>query len=418
MKNLKLLIIMLSIFAIGLLTVIIVLNIQNKQKTNTNTIINNTVITNTIANNTTGNTTNIAGDAPVLSINKELQKATDNSTLYSISNNINKYFNYIKENNTQAVNELGGNNLYNIQNNVKYVVKEAYTTENRNMAKYYTYGILTIANGDYTATEQEIYMIVYLTAENKGYMVQTISQEEYQNRQALEEDDKVDITQGTYNLYEYEYINNVKQMEIYLQDYVFRVFNNTEKSYELLNEEYRNKRFGNLEQYIKFLNEKIGQLQDIKITQYNIDDSGLEKVYKGTDENGNYYQIAETAYMEYELILDDYTMEDYSKEDTEEKIKKSAQKFILMINSADYTNAYNLLDETFRNTNFPTEQDFINYVKNNWFKRNIIASKEVTDEGICIVTMKETLSTNSNKIQKQFRVTLGDGMKFTIQFDV
>ena len=416
MKNLKLLIIMLSIFAIGLLAVIVVLYIQNQQKTNT--IGNNPITTNTIANNTISNTSNIEGDAPILTVNKKLQKVTDNSTLYSISNNINKYFNYIKGNNTQAVNELGGNTLYNLQNNVKYVVKEAYTTENRNMAKYYTYGILTVANGDYTATEQEVYMIIYLTIENKGYMVQTITEEEYKNRQALEENEKVTITQGTYNIYEYEYVNNVKQMEIYLQDYVFRVLNNTEKSYELLNEEYRDKRFGSIEQYVKFLNEKIGQLQNIKITQYNVDDSELDKVYIGTDENGNYYHIEESAYMEYELILDNYTLDDYSNESTEEKIKKSAEKFILMINSADYTNAYNLLEENFKTTNFPTEQDFIDYVKNNLFKRNIIASREVTDDGICIVTMRETLSTNSNTIEKQFIVTLGEGMEFTIEFDV
>ena len=286
------------------------------------------------------------------------------------------------------------------------------------MSKIYAYGILTIANGDYTATEQELYMIIYLTSENKGYMVQSITEEEYKNRQALEENDEVRIAQGTYNIYEYEYVNNVKQMEIYLEDYVFRVLNNTEKSYELLNEEYRNKRFGNLDQYIKFLNEKIGQLQNIKITQYNVDDSGLDKVYTGTDENGNYYHIEESAYMEYELILDNYTMEDYSNADKEEKIKKSAQKFILMINSADYTNAYNILDETFRESNFPTEQDFINYVKSRWFTRNIIASREVTDDGTCIVTMRESLSTNSNKIEKRFKVTLGEGMEFTIEFDV
>ena len=418
MKQIKLLIIILSIFTVGIIAVMIVISaMQKNSNENNNIVVTNTTVnmTNTI---TSDNEVDPYFDAPVLTFNPSLQEVTEESILYYISNAINQYFNYIREGNTQAVNELGGNNLYTIQNNVKYVVKQAYGTRNEYMAKYYTYGILTVANGDFTSTEQEVYMTIVLTTENNGYILQTISKSEYQNRQPLEENDKIDITQGTYNIYEYEYVNNVKQMEIYLQDYVFRVFNNTEKSYELLNEEYRNKRFGSIDQYIKFLNEKIGQLQNIKITQYNIDDSGLVKIYTGTDENGNYYHIEESAYMEYELILDNYTLEDYSNEDTEEKIKKSTQKFILMINSADYTNAYNLLDETFRGNNFPTEQEFIDYVKNNWFKRNIIASREVTDEGICIVTMKETLSTNSNTIQKQFKVTLGEGMEFTIEFDV
>ena len=136
-------------------------------------------------------------------------------------------------------------------------------------------------------------------------------------------------------------------------------------------------------------------------------------------QNGNYYNIKETSFMEYEIMLDNYTMEDYSDASDEEIIEKSAQKFILMLNSADYKNAYNLLEPTFKQTNFPTEQDFINYVKSNWYKRNIIASKEVTDEGICNVTIKETLSTKSNKMEKQFKVTLlDDDMNFYIEFNV
>lgn len=89
-----------------------------------------------------------------------------------------------------------------------------------------------------------------------------------------------------------------------------------------------------------------------------------------------------------------------------------------MLNSADYSNAYNLLEPTFRLTYFPTEQDFINYIKTNWFERNIIASKEINEEGICTVIIKQTLSTTSNKMQKQFKVNIGEGMEFTIEFNM
>lgn len=413
MKNIKLLIIILSILVIGLIITLAILRMESKN-TKRNVISNN--ITPSIENNI--NSDIISPKTTILTFNTSIEKETSNSVLYSLNKNINKYFNYIKENNETAINELGGNSIYLITNNVKYVVKQAYVTQNQYMSKYYTYGTLTIANGNYTAQTQEIYMILYLTAENKGYKLQTISKEEYLNRTALEQNDTIGILEGTYNKFEYEYIDNVKQMEIYLEDYSFQIFNNTENSYNLLNTEYREKRFNSLQSFVQFLNEKQGQLHNIKISQYTVDEENQNKIYKGTDQYGNYYEIIEKSYMNYEIILDNYTMLDYSNDSDENKIKLSAEKFILMLNSADYTNAYNLLEPNFKQINFPTEQDFINYVKNNFYARNIVASKDLSEDGICTVTIKDSISTQANKIQKQFKVIMGEGMSFTIEFNI
>lgn len=413
MKNIKLLIIILSILVIGLIITLAILRMESKN-TKRNVISND--ITPSIENNI--NSDIISPKTTILTFNTSIEKETSNSVLYSLNKNINKYFNYIKENNETAINELGGNSIYLITNNVKYVVKQAYVTQNQYMSKYYTYGTLTIANGNYTAQTQEIYMILYLTAENKGYKLQTISKEEYLNRTALEQNDTIEIQEGTYNKFEYEYIDNVKQMEIYLEDYSFQIFNNTENSYNLLNTEYKEKRFKDLQAFVQFLNEKQGQLHNIKINQYTVDEENQNKIYKGTDQYGNYYEIIEKSYMNYEIILDNYTMLDYSNDSDENKIKLSAEKFILMLNSADYTNAYNLLEPSFKQINFPTEQDFINYVKSNFYARNIVASKGLSEDGICTVTIKDSISTQANKIQKQFKVIMGEGMSFTIEFNI
>ena len=413
MRNIKLLIIILTIFSVILICTIIALGVQNSKMQNDTNIENN--IENIESSNITENTMSAN---PELTYNTSLQEVTSNSILYSISNNINKYFNYIKEGNTQAVNELGGNTVYTISNNVKYVVKQAYSTENEYITKYYTYGILTIANGNLTATEQEVFNIIYVDIENNTYLIEQTTKEELSNIKELGKDENIDIPQGTYNNFEYEYVDNVKQMEIYLEDFVFQIFNNIENAYNILNEEYRTKRFGSVNKFVEYVTEKQNQIRNIKIVQYSVEDEAESKVYKGTDEYGNYYHIIENAYMEYEIILDNYTMQDYSSSNEEEKIEKSAEKFILMLNSADYTNAYNLLEQTFKETYFPTEQEFINYIKNNWYERNIIASKEVNSEGICIVTIKNAISTESNQMQKQFKITMGEGMNFEIEFDL
>ena len=413
MKNIKLLIIILSILVIGLIITLAILRMESKN-TKRNVISNN--ITPSIENNI--NNDIISPETTVLTFNTSIEKETSNSVLYSLNKNINKYFNYIKENNETAINELGGNESYLIQNDVRYVVKEAYVTKNEHMSKYFIQGTLSIANGNNSSTTQEEYLVLYLTSENKGYMLQKSSQEEFVNRKPLEQNSKVEIYERTYNKFEYEYIDNAKQMDIYLEDYTFRIFYDTEKAYNLLNSEYRSKKFNEPSKFIQFLNEKKQQLKNIRIVQYNIEETSGKKVYKGTDEYGNYYEIIENSYMNYEIILDNYTMLDYSNESDENKIKLSAEKFILMLNSADYTNAYNLLGTNFKETNFPTEQSFINYVKNNFYARNLVASKELNEDNTCTVTIKDSVSTRANKMQKQFKITLGENMDFSIQFDV
>lgn len=415
MKNLKLLIIILTLLALGIVGVIVVLNIQNQSNeniVNTNINIENSTINNSNMIEVEGN---VDSERPQLTYNTSLQEVTSNTTLYSISTSINNYFNYIKQGNTEAVNELGGNNIYSIANNVKYVVKQAISTENAKQTKYYTYGTLTIANGDNTATQQEIYMLMYLDLQNNTYKLENITKGQYENPVALQQEETISMQKGKYNNFEYEYVDTVKQIEIYLEEYSFQIFNNTEEAYNLLNEKYREKRFGTIDEFRKYINEKQSQLKDIKITQYRVDDN----VYKGMDKYGNYYHIIEKDYMTYQIILDNYTMQaDYSNESANVKVEKSAEKFVLMINAADYTNAYNLLNPTFKQANFPTEQDFIKYVKNNWFERNIIAKKEVVEDGICIITMREAIETTAKEMKKEFNVTMSEGMNFTIEFDI
>ena len=104
MKNIKLLIIILSILVIGLIITLAILRMESKN-TKRNVISNN--ITPSIENNI--NNDIISPKTTILTFNTSIEKETSNSVLYSLNRNINKYFNYIKENNETAINELGGN---------------------------------------------------------------------------------------------------------------------------------------------------------------------------------------------------------------------------------------------------------------------------------------------------------------------
>lgn len=415
LKNIKLLIIMLSIIIIGLIGTIIVLKNTTKNNNETNQTIN---ITENSNKDDYEENDIIEEDDTKIVYETTIKKVTSESTLYNINKSINNYYTYIKENNAQAIEELGGNSLYALGSTIKYILNEAYITENEFQNRYYTKGTLISANGDLTATEQEAYIILYVDLENGTYKIENIDIDKYMSIESLNKAANIDIPRGSYNIYKYDNISEAEQIELYLENYSFYIFNYTEKAYNLLDSEYSTKRFGSYNKFFEYLVTKQSQLQKIELVQYNIKEDDGKKIYKGVDKYGNYYEIIVTDYMEYTIKLDDYTIQDeYEDLSEEDKVGNNAEKFISMINSNDYTNAYNLLETEFREANFPTEQSFIDYLKQNFFENNIIVTKSVT-ENICTMLIKETLSTQSNRFQKQFKITLGEDENFTISFNI
>ena len=97
-------------------------------------------------------------------------------------------------------------------------------------------------------------------------------------------------------------------------------------------------------------------------------------------------------------------------------------KFFKMINTKDYESAYNLLNNDFRNSNFGTLDNFINYVKNNFYSNTIITDiVEVKEEGMYYVCTLNTASDDSdsaNKVKETFVVLLKEGTDFELSFTI
>lgn len=414
MKQIKLLIIILTIILIGLAIVTISINFQSQQ---TNSAQDELDINSILGNNSLGSSD--ANEMPEFSYIKSITEVTSEEILYNINNKINQYFKYIKEGNNTAVDEICENNIYYIQNDVKYLIDSAFFTENEYQIKYYTKGTLTIADGNFTSSEQSITMIMYVDCENETYKLQNISIEEFDNKLELNEDERANIIQNNYNEYEYEYINNMKRAELYIEDYKFNIRNYIEKAYDLLDEEYRNKRFGSIEEFVYYVSEKYSKLTEIKVLTCERQEDEDENVfYVVTDQFGNTFNIIINKFNDYKIRLDEYTLAvHYKNIDFSSKVENYTREFILMINTADYTNAYNLLEPNFKNKNFPTKQEFIDYLKENFFERNIISELEVEGNN-CLVKLKGSISTYANKIDKTFTIQLNGERSFLIKFNI
>ena len=114
-----------------------------------------------------------------------------------------------------------------------------------------------------------------------------------------------DMIQKTYGVNEYSPVNisDERMAEIYLNDFKQYLYNDISSAYYLLNEEYRNARFGSIDEFINYFN--TFNYSNMSMEQYSIEDKSMTVYTK----DGNKYIFKIKSVMEYEVYLDDYTVE-------------------------------------------------------------------------------------------------------------
>lgn len=111
----------------------------------------------------------------------------------------------------------------------------------------------------------------------------------------------------TYGVNEYSPVNitDEQMANIYLNDFKYNLFNDINYAYQLLNTNYRNAKFGSVNNFVSYINRL--NYNNMVIDRYSIsDDNKFITVY--TKDN-NKYIFKIISVMEYEVYLDDYTVE-------------------------------------------------------------------------------------------------------------
>ena len=215
-----------------------------------------------------------------------------------------------------------------------------------------------------------------------------------------------ETTKKDYNSFIYQFISYESMLTTYLNNYKDLLLNSPKEAYGLLDKEYKEKRFPTFEQFNNYIKQNKNYLETIQLNSYSRANYDDYYEYTLRDQYGNVYIIKETAILEYTVQLDDYTIENealtktYNASTDKDKAKLNCDKFFEMINTQDYTSAYNVLDEKFKNTNFKTQQDFENYIKSKLYTHN-----------------KATYQEYNNTIPNihQYKITLTDATQTTPQ---
>ena len=229
-------------------------------------------------------------------------------------------------------------------------------------------------------------------------------------------------------------ISDERMAKKYYSDFTYKMLYMPEKAYEQLDKEYREKRFGNYDNFLSYVNDIAGVIAGETYGRYLIEEGDGYTLYtaagQDTSDPRRYY-FKETSVMQYVAYLDDYTLvsteeqQQYANMSEGEKVQYDLAKFISMVEQRDYLQSYNLLDENFKNSNFPTINDFKDYIKNQYYSDNYLNNYEKVGEENGFLKYQLELSNNASEnlieedsITKTFYIQLGEGMDFKIGFDM
>ena len=365
--------------------------------------------------------------APSVTYSETVEKLENYNKFYSLEEMIKKYCIYDSYGNSEgiysvldnayceangitaenAVNKIERHNLsdYNL------ILEEAYIYDDSLYPVFFTKSI--IRN---TEEKQELYLILKMDQANLTFSVIPINKEVfdgYINNQGSKLATSP-IEKNNYNTQEDVTVSEKNVLDKYFDNYIYELMYRPEEAYSRLNEEYRTAKFTDYNDFLNYINVHNSEIvqMDIKsaktledfatedeyneymanyelkgINLYKIEEKEEYKQYICIDDFGNYYIFRENGVNDYDILLDTYTidlpefLEKYNNSNRKDKVLYNVQKIVDALNTKDYRYVYNKMDETFRNNNYKTLEEFEQYIQNSIFEKNTVGYTNYAESG-------------------------------------
>lgn len=397
---------------------------------------------------------------PALNINgQKLEEVKLEGIYLTVERAIKKYQYYLVQGNSEAV--------YSLLNNI-CISKNEITKENifQKVEKFSNYtidqmmSVSTVNYGIYyikiNSIEGEKFIIINWDTERDTFDVYPINQEEYNIaiREGLKiEKERVNsIEKNEFNKVIIEKTDNDTIAQTYFYGFIESVVNNPQKAYELIDSEYKEKCFKTYDDFLEYVTANKQRLISLdhnnlkkseefenyeeyeayyqetkknKMSNYSQETVNNMKIYTFIDTYGKYYIFKVSAAMKYTVLMDTYSVstedfiETYNASKDNEKVVLNIKKFFMGIDDKNYGYSYNVLADSFKNNKYPTKNDFINYVKQNFFEKNKIEYINYTEEnGVYIYKIKVSDAMGKIAKAKQFNIIirLKEGTNFEMSF--
>lgn len=228
------------------------------------------------------------------------------------------------------------------------------------------------------------------------------------------------IEKNEINIYDYKNITDENYVRGLLLKYQNEVLFDQETAYNNLDEEYREKRFGSLDNFKEYAKNNIIRNVKLKLVKYQINNYDDYTEYVCLDNDGNYYIFNEKSIMNYGLLLDTYTVnvpqfiKKYENGDNQLKVGMNIDKVLSAIKENDYNYIYSKLDDTYKNNNFNTVEEFKAYIQSVFVSDNVSYS-EFKDLG-GVYTYKLLIDNNESNITVIMKLL--DNDDFVMSFEI
>ena len=368
-----------------------------------------------------------------------IEKERNATRFFTVQDCIQTYIDAINNNDAQAIlnklsttykednsiHESNISNLINLYNGNTFTAKEMVILRGDRIFQYRVYGYLTNDQG-----RQYMYLKVKTDKNNRTFEIEPYIGEEYTSLEdiPLEEANIDEIAKNDNNTFSYRDISKEEISRIYQRYYTNLEIERPEEAYEMLDVSYRQERFPTIDDFKMYVEENREAIEQASLSGYSVNNEDNITKYVIRDSYNNQYIIEEESIMNFTIQLDSYTVpdptytEEYAQLPESEKASANVGIFMQMINTKDYTHAYEKLADGFKNNYFQSVDQFKEYVKNNWHNVNKYTINSYKNEGnvyifdVSLNSIRELREDTT--INKTFNVLLGEGTDFTISFNV
>ena len=369
-------------------------------------------------------------------------EASQGDVLYEYLNE-----NYINKNNLSKNDII--EKLVKYNNYDGYVSEEAYELNGEVNSIYFIKGKIDL---------KEVFFEVTIDYTNSTFDIMPVENEEYNNDINTGVDSNEiankNISKKTYNIIAKTNLSDADIVRSYYKRYAKLIVEDSEEAYERLNSTYKKQRYKNYEDFQKYVEEnknefdtayKIENIDNLTfngfneryifeqknknyaIENYQVLRKNDDIVYIGVNGFGNYFIFEVSKPGMYNVILDNHTIdlseftEKYNSSKAKDKVAMNAEKIKDALNTKDYGYIYEKLNDTFKKNNYPTQQQFENYIKDKVYEYNKFEYTKMEEQGetyILYITVKDQTEEKEENKNLAIIMQLNEGTDFTMSFSI
>lgn len=234
-----------------------------------------------------------------------------------------------------------------------------------------------------------------------------------------------EIESNEYNKMNFRAISDARYVTDIINNYKENMLYNIEEAYENLDSEYKEKRFNTIEEFKKYVSERKETIKSTNVEKFQKQKYEDYNQFICVDNEGKQLIIKEIAPMKYTLLLDTYTInfpqfiEKYESVNEKNKVALNMEKIKEAINDGNYKYVYEKLNETFRNKNFQSYNNFVANFSQKFFKDNTFEYKSVEKkDNVYYITI--LIKNNDSKEEKseKFVMRLLENTDFEISYNI